>query len=187
MCSAPLGSPTPVSKRSYVHVPEVRYTVVVPGTSMSAGGVWYQGGYTGGYNGWVYRVGNTGTPSHRALSPPAGQRLQGAGPTPAGGRVVRKQGGRPLRVSQVQVRPPPTPAGPGRYSPAPGGGLPGGSSSSPRGRHLRSFPVKLVKSAKCHWKVSIRPVIVPILKTALRNHLLKFSDFHIPAPSLPRN
>ena len=51
----PLGSPTGLLERSYVHVPGVLYTVFVPGTGMSAGewctrggaGGWVPGGYTG--------------------------------------------------------------------------------------------------------------------------------------------
>ena len=50
-----------------------------------------------------------------------------------------------------------------------------------------TFSVKLVKTAECRPFSSIRPVIVPILKTRSESHLLKFSDFHICGPSLTRN
>ena len=54
-------------------------------------------------------------------------------------------------------------------------------------RELTSFYLKLVKTAKCHRNMSIRPPIVPILKTGLKSHLFKFSDFHFAQPSLTRN
>ena len=97
--SVPLGSPSPVSKRSYVHVPGVprvvRDTVLV---DVRAGLR-----VPGRVYGWVYRVGIPGgyypgtLPGTRllALSPEEGQRPQGAGPPP-GGRVVLGVG-RPLR------------------------------------------------------------------------------------------
>ena len=45
----PLGSPTGVPNWSYVHVPSARYTVFVPGTSMSV----EQVGTRGGAGRWV--------------------------------------------------------------------------------------------------------------------------------------
>ena len=43
-----------------------------------------------------------------------------------------------------------------------------------KGRDFSHFTVKLVKTRKCHQKVSIRPLIVPIYKTGSKCHLLKF-------------
>ena len=57
----------------------------------------------------------------------------------------------------------------------------------PIGRDSINYSVKLVKTAKCHRFMSKRPTIVPVSKNGSRNHLLKFSDFHIWQPSLPRN
>ena len=45
----------------------------------------------------------------------------------------------------------------------------------------------LVKMTKCHQNMSIRPLIVPISRTASRIHLLEFSDFHFRQPSPARN
>ena len=179
MCSTPLGSPTAVSNWSYVHVRGARDTVFVPGTGMSTGGVWVPG--------WVYRVGILGVipgcttqpPRARAETSTAVQRPQGAGPPLQGEGGTEAGAGRPLRDPYVQVRPHPTPAGPGRYSPAPGRGLPGCSSSSWLGRHLRSFPRKLVKTRKCHQKVLKRPVIVPDLQNGSGKSPLDFLGFPI--------
>ena len=77
--STPLGSPSPWSKRSYVHAPGVPHHAVEGGL--------YTGMGPGGYAGWVYRVGsregNTGTqqccsrrgpdPAKRARSPCKGR------------------------------------------------------------------------------------------------------------------
>ena len=54
-------------------------------------------------------------------------------------------------------------------------------------RDLRSYSVKLVKTAECHRYLSIRPVIVPVLKTRPKSRLLKFLDFRFCQPSLTRN
>ena len=49
--------------------------------------------------------------------------------------------------------------------------------SSRRGRHLTSFPVKLVKTAKCHRKVSKRPILVPICQNGVQKSPLDFLGY----------
>ena len=53
MCSRPLGSPTPTSKRSYVHVPGAPHHAVEGGlyTGGYRGGVWLGGYWEGLYRG----------------------------------------------------------------------------------------------------------------------------------------
>ena len=57
-----------------------------------------------------------------------------------------------------------TPAGPGRSSGPPCLLDPQNAASWPIRRDSTTFPVKLVKTAKCRLKVAKRPVIVPIYK-----------------------
>ena len=83
----------------------------------------------------------------------------------------------PSRTIISQVRPLTTPAGPGRYSPAPGRGLPVSSPGSGRGRDSMPFPVKLVKTAKCHRNVMKRPVIVPKSQNGVQKSPLDFLGF----------
>ena len=151
VCSTPLGSPTGRQKRSFVHVPVVRYTVFVPGTGMST----VSGTGLGRVYGWVYRVGNTGyyqAPTDRALRypPPTSDHRERALPPGQGGSDAG--GTAPSRVTQrspVQV---PTPAGPGRPAPPPGAGapwyLPGLSKQGPEAETLvepRSVTEKCLK------------------------------------------
>ena len=64
---------------------------------------------------------------------------------------------------------------------------PQNAALQPIGREFMTFSIKLVKTAKCRQNMSKRPLIAPISKTGLKYHLLIFSDFHFPVPSLPRN
>ena len=89
MYSTPLGSPTGIQKRSYVHVPgDPRVVVQRPCSGVLAG---YGTGV--GIAGWVYRVGNTG-PRHREEPTSISQRSGPVGPAGAGvvGRCVRVGG-----------------------------------------------------------------------------------------------
>ena len=107
-------------------------------------------------------------PAHRPRAreqPPTSDRRERA--LPCRGRVGRMQAGT-VPFACDPGRPEPTPAGPGRYSPAPGRGLPGSSSSSRSGRDMDLFSVKLVKTAKCHQKVTKRPSLVPIFQNGSR-------------------
>ena len=127
------------------------------------------------------RVGYTGViPSHRAL------RSQGA-PHPAerapeGLQGLEWVGGvwwdRPLRVSPLGASARPRPHPPGPVSPC-RASLGRGPAPRAKGRDSMTYSLKLVKRRECHRNILKRPVIVPIPKTASRNHLLKFSDFHI--------
>ena len=136
------------------------------------------GGYWVRRAGWVYRVGNTGTyrPAicPRAEVPTASQRPQGAGPALQGQGGLDAGGDRPLRVTRYPGTSGDHPAGSGRYSPAPGRGLPVTSSSSGKGRDSTSFLIKLVKTAKCHQKVSKRPTLVPDFQNGSRKSPLDF-------------
>ena len=64
---------------------------------------------------------------------------------------------------------------------------PQNAASWPIGRDSATFLRNLVKTAECHLKMSKRPVIVPVYKTASESHLLIFSDFRFCEPSLTRN
>ena len=64
---------------------------------------------------------------------------------------------------------------------------PQNAALGPKGRDFIIFTVKLVKTTKCHLKVSMRPLIVPVSKMASKSHLLIFSDFQNGQPSLTRN
>ena len=125
-------------------------------------------------------MGNTGylaSPLCCEEGPPASDRRERA--LPPRGRVGWKQ------AADVQgdgggggISPPCGPGQPGQP------GLPGiylrNAASWPIWREFDLISVKLVKTAKCRQKVSIRPVIVPNLKTGPRIHLLEFWDFRFP-------
>ena len=141
--------------------------------------------------GWVYRVGNTGS---RGTTQPPRARDQGtpdqrSGPRKPllGGWSGWVWGGGPVPFACPRVRPPiPLPTLRARSVPeAPP--WQGARLLGQKGRDSMTFTLKLVKTAKCHQKVSIRPPLLPISKTGSGIHLLKFQDFHICQPSLPRN
>ena len=137
---------------------------------------------------WVYRVGNTGSPSDQGPAARGGSQVQRSGPgRPAGPGVVvpgsrtswtRTRNPRPLFL------PPTTPCGRAR---APAGPWWEGGLLAAKGRDLTSYLRNLVKTSECHRKVLKRPVIVPISKTGSIIHLLIFWDFHYSQPSLTRN
>ena len=137
-------------------------------------------GIQGGYTGWVIPV----HPATRSssLNQRSGPRkpLQGAG---VGG--LRRAAGpaSPDEPWDHHSRPS-GPSGPASLSQASrqGGGLAGCKR-----RDFSHISVKLVKTAECHQICPKRPVIVPVLKTGSRIHLLKFQDFRFPQPSLTRN
>ena len=146
----------------------------------------------GGYQGRVYRwvpgraiPGTTHPPTAllRGAHPDSG-----AGPGSPAGAGVGGQGGRGLQglgtAAGTAISPP---SGPGQALQAFPGICPQNAALQPKGRDLTSFPIKLVKTAKCRRNMSIRPVIVPISKTGSRSHLLNFLDFHFRQPSLTRN
>ena len=136
----PLGSPMDPQKRSYVHVPRV--------TSRTRQCVRHRSVRLGPVPGWVYWVGipggNTGVlPSHpaTALSPPARQRPHGSGPS-LQGRVVWKQGGRPLRVTVRWCARSPVPTLRARSVPLQGPSLVQDCSPGKRAR-LRTYFLKV--------------------------------------------
>ena len=116
------------------------------------------GGYRGGYTGWVIRDPST-QPARFARGDPctakrAPEALQGLEWVVQGSDV---QG--TAAVSQVP------PFGPGRSPAEPSLYLgPLIAALQPKGRELRSFPRKLVKTAKCHQNASKRPRLVPIFQ-----------------------
>ena len=137
-----------------------------------------QGGYgTGWVVGGVYR--------YPATLLEEGPCSSEAGPVaPAGGRSGWEHGaGRALQHGP--------PCGPGRSPAVPSLSMPPLSSQNQvqtvKTSELRLFYRLLVKTTKCHRNMSIRPTIVPILKTAIKSHLLIFSDFRFSQPSLTRN
>ena len=136
------------------------------------------GGYTVG-NGEGY-TGYRGIPTHR---PRAEEQTHdsGAGPVrPCRGLEWVVMGlGRPFACTCRCVRPDPAPTLRARSVPeAP----PWGRVWAPRakGRDSTSFLLNLVKRAECHQNMLIRPVIVPVSKTASEYHLLIFWDFRFP-------
>ena len=124
---------------------------------------------------WVYRVDNTGTPSQPALleepSPPTSDRRERALP---GAGWVGSRAGRTYLGWGTAAVPEPTPAGPGQLT----RGLPWFwaliAALQPKGRDFRTFLRNIVKTAKCHRKVCIRPAIVPVCQNGLRNSPLDF-------------
>ena len=127
-----------------------------------------------GYTGWVSRVAIPGT--HRGRSDTRKVHPDsGAGPgRPCRGRewVVRVD--RPRRTVGAPVRPCTHPPGPvGACSPSLVQDLP------PRAKGRDSGPilVKLVKTAKCHQKVTKRPRLVPIFQNGLQKSPLEIPGF----------
>ena len=187
VCSGPLGSPTTCLKVSYVHVPGCPWTsagtVLVDiraGLRVPVLGI-------GRVYGWVYRVGNTGTPTD-PLCPRRGQHPAKRAPeAPVGGwSGWDVELGRTLQTvpctqpcDHHSLR-----SGPLRcHRPARGGTWP----RAAKGREFINISVKLVKTAECRQNILKRPVIVPVSILTSKSHLLIFSDFHIWQPSLPRN
>ena len=143
---------------------------------------------TGGYTGWVYRVGIpgcipgstqlSGEQSHTSEAGPEALREGWSGWVWGCGRYW-------VRWAGTGISPP---CGPGRSPAGPSlGDTLGYAHLRPNERELTSFTRNLVKTAKCQQNMSKRPVIVPIFKTATKSHLLKFPDFHYSQPSLTRN
>ena len=133
--------------------------------------VWYRVGILGGYTGWVpgvlYRPSQLleeGSPTRR--------------PATAGSGPLQRRGGSEAGWGWtdvlVRARPWTTHSRPCRPS-----GTRSAVQALPtgKGRHFRSFPVKLVKTAKCHRKVSKRPVLVPISQNGSKKSPLEFLGF----------
>ena len=133
------------------------------------------------------RVGNTGSPSQSAASPPMPEesaRHSGAGPVgPAGAGV----GG--VWCSDVTV------GGDGSWYHPPGPVGPHGPSLyqdprnahlQPKGRDSMTFTRKLVKTTKCRHNMSKRPVIVPIFQNGLQKSALEILRFPFPAAFSPK-
>ena len=161
ICACPSG-PVHRVRAQYQHVDGCR---VLPGT-----------GITGGYTGWVIRG---AIPTHRSraetVPPPTSDRRERA--LPCRGRVGRKQAvGRPLRVPvPSNPRNPPLRGPVAAQAPwGPGSLVPPRSS---KGRDSSTFPIKLVKTAKCHRKVFKRPVIVPVFQNGPQKSPLGFPGF----------
>ena len=163
---------------SETRVPTTRYTAP---TDVPAGAV-YLGMVPGWVSGWVYRVGNQGVlPSHLPEEPTRRPATRGSGP-------CCRQGGSDAGWADAPGDGQDHPAGPvGRAQALPPCPSLANAVSGPKGRDLASFPVKLVRTARCHQNMSIRPPIVPVSKTGPKSHLLKFSDFRNHEPSLTRN
>ena len=158
-------------KRSYVHVPEAPATVPAVTCDPCSSGGRYRAGIQGGYTGWGGE-GYTGYyPAARGdlRNQRSGPRkpLQGAGV----GGFLRSGALGDGGGSQDH---PSGPVGHPWYPPCPGTLI---AASQPKGRELTSFPLKLVKTRKCHQKVVKRPVIVPILQNGSRKSPLDFLGF----------
>ena len=133
-------------------------------------------GYTGGCTGGLYRV----LPSHRAPRPEGTLTAKRAPEVPCRGTGVGGQGGLavPFACPCTGARPAPAPTLRARSAPC--RDLPGaGPSPRAKGRELRSFPRKLVKTAKCHQKTSKRPTLVPIFQNGSQKSPLDFLRFPI--------
>ena len=170
----PLGSPTAIPKRSYVHVP------VVPGSGMAVHDPWMcvlggclGRGITGGWGG-VYRVrGSTTQPPRAEVQ----TRTSEAGPgSPMGLEWVGTGLDRPLRVSQYRCASGPRTTHSGHK------GLRGplrcpGTSLRAKRRDSMTFPIKLVKTTECHQKSPKRPVIVPVFQNGSGKSPLDFPGF----------
>ena len=179
--STPLGSPTRFQKRPYVHVPVGCGTGVVysagTGTGYGAVRVWYRVGIPEGLYRCTTQPPRTYTAKHPADS--------GAGPgDPAGVGVGGQLGAPRTSVHPDHHSSPCRASGPASLSGFPPRAKP---PLGPKRRELTSFYRNLDKTAKCHQNMSIRPPIVPVSILSSRIHLLKFSDFHLAAPSLTRN
>ena len=139
------------------------------------------GVYQGGYTGWVVggaipgyypaARGEVLRPAERARRPCRGR---------SGGS---QELGRTGRLDGLLTHPagPVGPCGPSLVR------TPWNAAPGPIRRDLTSYLRNLVKTAECHQNMSIRPVIVPVPKTAIKSHLLIFWDFCFPQPSLTRN
>ena len=144
-------------------------------------------GYRRVVPGWVYRVGNTGeyrypaslleegpTPAKRAPEAPQGLEWVGVGP----GRSW--DGGRdgswyhPCGARSVSPGPLPVP-GPSECPP------------TAKGARFSVISCKVSQNGQVSLNILKRPPILPISKTGLKSHLLKFSVFHSGQPSLTRN
>ena len=149
-------------------VPETCVRVVTL-AYMVCGAGWVPGWVYGGvWDGWVLGEGYTGyypATQRRARNP---RPDSGAGPVGPAGAGVGGQGWGG-RVS------PDHPCGARSVHPvALPVWVPAFAASWPIRRDYTSFPGNLVKTAKCRQKVSKRPLIVPIFKTASKSRLLKF-------------
>ena len=134
--------------------------------------------HAGWVSGWVYRVGNTGSqalPSSRARKSP----VQRSGPRSLlqGGGVGGTGDWARVLVYGGRGRLYPHPSGPVGPLQALPGIYPRNAHLGPIRRDSTSFPRKLVKTAKCHRKVSKRPVIVPILQNGSEKSPLDFLRF----------
>ena len=155
--SIPLGSPTDLQKRPYVHARRAPAAWHRRCTAAATSPCCCLGGYTG----WVYRVGNTGyLPSQHPLcsrSPPASQRPQGAGPAQGAGWAGSREGGRTgtlrntlnIRHSGTQERPP----GPPPPSSQPLGGWGRGPGSPGKRARFRSLFHKVSQNGKVSPKL----------------------------------
>ena len=146
------------------------------------GWVWYQGG--------VYRVGNrVGIPGGytrypaRSRLPEESPRYSEAGPgTPAGGgvggtwaRTLRDRSC--VRASEPTLRARSVPLqDPSQVL----------SLSSGKGRDYGPFSIKLVKTSKCHRKVSKRPAVVPIFQNGSGKSPLEIPGFPFCAAFSPK-
>ena len=137
-------------------------------------GVGIPGGYPGGYTGGLYRVPSQlleETPRQRSgpRSPPAGGRSGWSG-----GRTYRgPENVLYLRYFEVAEHARTHPFGARSVTLQ----VPSLVLPAAIGRDSTSFLRNLVKTAECHPKYVKRPVIVPVSKTEVKSHLLKFSDF----------
>ena len=99
--SIPLGSPTMVSKRSYVHAPATPATGVLMHRGDGQAGCTGQGCRQGGYTGWVIRGAIPGPTDYV----PGEQTDSEAGPgRPAGPGVGGRCSGRPSSVPTLRAR-----------------------------------------------------------------------------------
>ena len=138
------------------------------------GWVWDLGGYTGWVYGWVVGRAIPGTtqPGPRLLEEQARQR---SGPRKSHRGWSGWSGAADvLGPTLVRTRTLPHPLRPCRPpGPAPLGRV----LLAGKGRDSDLNSIKLVKTAKCHQKVSIRPVIVPIFQNGSGKSPLGFLRF----------
>ena len=147
---------------------------------VGTGGVRVLGGYRGGYTGWVI----PGSIPSQLLAWGASLDSEAGPGRPCRGRewVVKVQRARApgttLRARSVWPASPPCTWYPLSSQTA---------VQTAKRREFSQFSIKLVKMTKCHRNMSIRPLIVPVLKTASESRLLIFWDFLYRQPSLTRN
>ena len=127
----------------------------------------------GRWAGWVYRGSTTQPPARgeQALYSEAGP-----------GSSCRElewvvQGAAGVLLGRRRGRPCTHPAGPVAHPWAPWCRTSQIAALQPIRARLRSYSCNVSQTAKCHQKVSKRPVLVPISKTVSKSHLLDFSDF----------